>query len=253
MDAELVTIGTFALLSGLSVPALRHYDEVGVLKPAEVDPRTGYRRYRRTQLKFARTIRVLRRVDLPLEDIRRVLEGDGMVARSVLEVHLDRLVRQSRAVDQMVALVESYMKEGIAMQAQAVGVRFAALNLGVKSQAELDAARGFWGSLFGAELEDWGLGSQQMRVGTDDQFFMFNIRVRSEDEAHYGHAAAFGLAVDDLDDFHRRALAAGAKEHYPPTDSDVMPRHSRFGRSGREPGCCVPAIALAHFEEASSG
>jgi DNA-binding transcriptional MerR regulator len=228
VDGDLMNIGTFALLSGLSVPTLRHYDEIGLLEPAEVDARTGYRRYRRGQLERAGTIRALRSVDLPLEDVRRVLEGDDLEARSVLEAHRDRLVVQSHAFDQMVEVIEGYLKEGFCMQAQAVGVRFAALNLGVKSQAELETAQAFWGSVFGAELEDWGLGSQQMRVGPDDQFFMFNIRVRSEDEPHYGHAAAFGLAVDDLDAFHRRALDAGAKEHYPPTDSDVMPRHSRF-------------------------
>jgi DNA-binding transcriptional MerR regulator len=228
VDNDLVTIGTFALLSGLSVPMLRNYDELGLLKPADVDTRTGYRRYQRSQLERARTIRALRRIELPLEDVRRVLEGDDLEIRSGLGAHRARLAERSRAFDQMVEIVETYLKEGIAMQTEAAGVRFAALNLGVKSQAELDTAREFWGSLLGAELEDWGLGSKQMRVGRDEQFFMFNIRVRSEDEPHYGHAAAFGLSVDDLDDFHRRALAAGAKEHYSPTDSDVMPRHSRF-------------------------
>lgn len=48
-DDELVTIGHFARLSGLSVHALRHYDDVGLLAPAAVDPDTGYRRYRHDQ------------------------------------------------------------------------------------------------------------------------------------------------------------------------------------------------------------
>lgn len=58
---DLLNIGGFSLVSGLSITALRHYDEVGILAPAWVDPSTGYRRYRLDQLRTARTIRELRR------------------------------------------------------------------------------------------------------------------------------------------------------------------------------------------------
>ena len=44
---DLLPIGRFARLTGLSVGALRHYDELDILRPAEVDRFTGYRRYRR--------------------------------------------------------------------------------------------------------------------------------------------------------------------------------------------------------------
>ncbi len=47
MDDDLLSIGRFARLAGLSVGALRHYDELDVLRPNEVDSFTGYRRYRR--------------------------------------------------------------------------------------------------------------------------------------------------------------------------------------------------------------
>lgn len=46
-DDEAMTIGRFARLTGLSIGTLRHYDEVGLLLPASVDPVSGYRRYRR--------------------------------------------------------------------------------------------------------------------------------------------------------------------------------------------------------------
>ena len=42
---QLMPIGRFARLTGLTVKALRHYDEVGLLRPAAVDPDTGYRSY----------------------------------------------------------------------------------------------------------------------------------------------------------------------------------------------------------------
>jgi MerR family regulatory protein len=49
-DDELMTIGRFARLTGLSIGTLRHYDEVGLLTPAAVDHASGYRRYRRRQM-----------------------------------------------------------------------------------------------------------------------------------------------------------------------------------------------------------
>ena len=50
MDDDLRSIGRFARLAGLSVGALRHYDELDLLRPADIDRFTGYRRYRRAQL-----------------------------------------------------------------------------------------------------------------------------------------------------------------------------------------------------------
>lgn len=84
---DLMEIGKFASASGLSVDALRHYDEVGVLKPASVDPRTSYRRYHRDQVVDARLICRLRGVDLPVEEVRAVLTADG---REQVETILQR-------------------------------------------------------------------------------------------------------------------------------------------------------------------
>ena len=45
----MITIGEFALSTGVSVKALRFYDDRGLLTPAEVDPHSGYRRYSAAQ------------------------------------------------------------------------------------------------------------------------------------------------------------------------------------------------------------
>jgi len=68
---ELLNIGAFAVATGLSIPALRHYDEIGLLKPAEVDAGTGYRRYGRDQLDRARLICGLRTVSAVDEFIEK--------------------------------------------------------------------------------------------------------------------------------------------------------------------------------------
>jgi DNA-binding transcriptional MerR regulator len=82
VDDELLPIGRFARLAGLSVGALRHYDELDLLRPADVDPFTGYRRYRRDQLETARSIARLRELELPLDEIREVLAIDDPTDRA---------------------------------------------------------------------------------------------------------------------------------------------------------------------------
>jgi len=72
---ELMTIGRFARISGLSVHTLRHYDDIGLLAPAQTHPLTGSRRYRRDQVRQARLIQALRWIDLPIEEIRVALAG----------------------------------------------------------------------------------------------------------------------------------------------------------------------------------
>ena len=73
---DLIPIGRFARLVGLSIGALRHYDELGLLHPADVDRFTGYRRYRPEQLDTARAIARLRDREGPIEDSRDVLAPD---------------------------------------------------------------------------------------------------------------------------------------------------------------------------------
>lgn len=102
----MLPIGRFARLAGLSVGALRHYDEVDLLRPARVDPETGYRSYRRDQLDDARTIVRLRELETPVETIRGFLAADDPAERRrLIEGHRRRTeartVRLQRVVHQM--------------------------------------------------------------------------------------------------------------------------------------------------------
>lgn len=90
MENELLSIGRLASLSGLPVSALRFYDGAGVLLPSRVDPFTGYRFYESRLVVQARLVAHLRRVGLPLDDIRTVL-AEPAEAAAILAVHLSRL------------------------------------------------------------------------------------------------------------------------------------------------------------------
>ena len=69
-------IGDFSKISQVSMRMLRHYDEIGLLKPAHVDPFTGYRSYSADQLPRLNRILALRDLGLSLEEIGRVLDDD---------------------------------------------------------------------------------------------------------------------------------------------------------------------------------
>ncbi|WP_328496543.1 MerR family transcriptional regulator [Streptomyces sp. NBC_00414] len=68
----MMTIGAFSKACRLSPKALRLYDELELLRPARVDPETGYRYYAPEQLEQARLVVWLRRLGMPLAGIRRV-------------------------------------------------------------------------------------------------------------------------------------------------------------------------------------
>ena len=72
----LVSIGEFSRLSRLSPKALRLYDDLGLLVPDHVDAATGYRWYADTQLDQARVVALLRRIGVPLAQIRDMLALD---------------------------------------------------------------------------------------------------------------------------------------------------------------------------------
>ena len=79
---EHLTIGAFARRTGLSLKALRRYDESGLLVPAAVDERTGYRYYSPAQEDRARQISLLRGVEMPLAQIADLLATSDPVAAS---------------------------------------------------------------------------------------------------------------------------------------------------------------------------
>jgi DNA-binding transcriptional MerR regulator len=69
------TIGEFARLGGVSVRTLRHYDDIGLLRPDFVDPDTGYRGYCAAQLGQLNRIMALKELGLSLGQVRRTLGG----------------------------------------------------------------------------------------------------------------------------------------------------------------------------------
>ncbi|WP_433206384.1 MerR family transcriptional regulator [Dactylosporangium sp. CS-047395] len=102
---EHMSIGAFARVAGITPSALRFYDECGLVRPAAVDPATGYRSYSTAQLDEVLLIRRLREAGLPLVDVRRVLAGPPTDASALLTRHLESM---ERAVAATRALLDGF-------------------------------------------------------------------------------------------------------------------------------------------------
>jgi effector-binding domain-containing protein len=104
---DLLPIGRFSKATRLSVKALRHYDELGLLRPAFVDPSSGYRYYRPAQANQAEAIRILRSLEMPLEEIAELLDaGGGELAAKRLARHRERLEARLDEHRRMLAFLE---------------------------------------------------------------------------------------------------------------------------------------------------
>lgn len=90
----LLTIGAFARRSRLSMKALRLYNRLGLLVPAHVDRDSGYRRYRESQLVTARLIAMLRQLDMPLAQVRRIVSTDGPSGAGLLASYWEAAERR---------------------------------------------------------------------------------------------------------------------------------------------------------------
>jgi DNA-binding transcriptional MerR regulator/effector-binding domain-containing protein len=111
MPAEL-TVGEFSRMTHLSVKTLRHYHQVGLLEPAQVNPDTGYRYYSQDQIPQAQVIRRLRDLEMPVAEVKAVLAAPDVPTRnSLIASHLDSLETElgkiHAAVDSLRSILES--------------------------------------------------------------------------------------------------------------------------------------------------
>ena len=86
-------VGELASRTGLSVRALHHYDEIGLLRPSLRTP-SGHRLYARADIERLQQIQSLRVLGLSLDEVGRVLDGAVLSPRQLIDVHLARLREQ---------------------------------------------------------------------------------------------------------------------------------------------------------------
>jgi effector-binding domain-containing protein len=106
-------IGEFSRFSQVTVKTLRYYDQIGLLKPAEIDPFTGYRYYSASQLPRLNRILALKDLGLSLDQIAQLLEGDLSPdqIRGMLRLKQVEIQQQVQEEQVRLARVEGRLKQ----------------------------------------------------------------------------------------------------------------------------------------------
>lgn len=153
---NLVPIGRFSQLTRLTVKALRHYDELGLLRPAAVDADSGYRYYSLAQCTDAERIRTLRQLQVPLEEVRDILsERDPARRIRLLDRHRSRLEGQIAGQQRaLAALTQLLSEEGKPMEYDVRTRRVVTQPIAsIRTRTSVGALPGVmgqaWGEIFG--------------------------------------------------------------------------------------------------------
>ncbi|MFF9350771.1 MerR family transcriptional regulator [Streptomyces sp. NPDC014734] len=140
----LLTIGAFSKASRLSPKALRLYDGLGLLTPARVDPVTGYRLYSPDQLEQARLVAWLRRLGMPLADIRHVGTLEAADAAREIRAFWARVEAGTAARRDLAAFLIDHLSRKDPVMPPAttpLGIRYAALSdTGLVRESNQDTA-----------------------------------------------------------------------------------------------------------------
>lgn len=195
----MLSIGEFSRATHLSVKALRHYHDVGVLEPVDVDATTGYRYYAIAQVPLAHVIRRLRDLDMPLDDVKAVLTAPDVTTRDrALLNHLVRMEAQleqtQSTVSSLRALLEGSLADGLEVEFRSVDtVRAIAIRESV-SWSETEA----WLSAALLELRDMVKALDIERAGPDGALY-----TNEYFEAHAGDVVAYLPVAGSVDAGHR--------------------------------------------------
>lgn len=108
----MLKIGDFSKLSRISIRMLRHYDEMGLLRPKEVDHFTGYRYYSEAQLPIAGRIQSLKELGFSLATIQEILKKyeDTMELEQFLLIRRKELGDQAAETERKLHLLDSTLK-----------------------------------------------------------------------------------------------------------------------------------------------
>jgi DNA-binding transcriptional MerR regulator len=167
-----LTIGDFSRMTLLSVKALRHYHEIGLLEPVAIDPENGYRVYDVDQVPTAQVIRRLKDLGMALDDVKRVLQAPDLKARNeAIVAHLQRLESELAQTNANVASLRRLLESSGAQHAK---VEFRsqapAAALAIRERVTAESFDAWWLEAFG-ELHNAAARARLNRSGPDGALY----------------------------------------------------------------------------------
>ena len=100
-----ISIGEFARLHHVSVQTLRHYDKIGLLKPARIDPISRYRYYDESSLATLWKIKALRSLNVSLPEIKTIIHGNTDKTKKILETTRCELQHKIKSYQEMLRCI----------------------------------------------------------------------------------------------------------------------------------------------------
>lgn len=103
------TVKEISDLTGISVRTLHYYDEIGLLKPTEKSE-AGYRLYDDKALETLQQILFFREFDIPLKEIKAVMEIPALERNQILEMQRKMLIAKKERMERLIASIDNIMK-----------------------------------------------------------------------------------------------------------------------------------------------
>jgi DNA-binding transcriptional MerR regulator len=99
------TVSQLARMAGITVRTLHHYDQIGLLRPS-ARTEAGYRLYREPELLRLQQILFFRELDMPLDQVRQILEEPGFDQVTALEQHRGLLQRRMERIAHLLNTID---------------------------------------------------------------------------------------------------------------------------------------------------
>lgn len=104
------TVKDVSAITGISIRALRYYDEIGLLKPTEFTD-SGYRLYDNKALEKLQEIMFFRELDIPLEEIKKIMDNPNYDKEQILLTQKTLLEHKRNRLNGIIELITDTMKD----------------------------------------------------------------------------------------------------------------------------------------------
>jgi DNA-binding transcriptional MerR regulator len=165
--ATRLSIGDFSRMTYLSVKSLRRYHDMGLLEPAVVDQFSGYRYYEPSQVPVGQAIRRFRDLEMPLEQLKGVLQAPDVAARNRLIIaHLEHMESALRQTQETVASLRALLDQPRASIAVEYRYVEATAAIAITETVQRSEIVSWWGAAFD-ELHQALAQTSVLRTGPD--------------------------------------------------------------------------------------
>lgn len=169
--ATRLSIGDFSRMTYLSVKALRRYHDMGLLEPATVDPFSGYRYYEAAQVPIGQAIRRFRDLEMPLEQLKGVLQAPDAATRNRLIIaHLEQMEAALQKTQQTVASLRALLEQPYAPISVAYRYVEGTAAIAITETVQRSEIASWWAAAFD-ELHRALASSSVVRAGSDAALF----------------------------------------------------------------------------------